>query len=140
MKEGSRNKKIKNCGLHHIAIQTSLWERSLFFYEDVLGMPVIAKADIPGRKLVHLDIGDGSYIELSTFSGEYREGNDISNHGPIIHIGLTTSDVDAAVAQVRQAGFEVTVEPKEMKSGDLHGRFAFVRGLNNELIEFYQEL
>ena len=140
MNEESKNKKIKNCGLHHIAVQTSQWERSLFFYEEILGMAAVAEAEIPGRKLVHLDIGDGSYIELSTFSGEYREGEDITSQSPVIHIGLTTSDVNDAVAQVRQAGFEVTVEPKDIESGDINARFAFVRGPNGELIEFYQEL
>lgn len=140
MKEDSKNNKIKNCGLHHIAVQTSQLERSLFFYEEVLGMAVVVEAEILGQKLVHLDIGDGSYIELLSFSGEYREGEGVTNQGPFIHIALTTSDVDAAVAQVRQAGFEVTVEPKKVKSRGLKARFAFIRGPNNELIEFYQEL
>jgi glyoxylase I family protein len=140
VKEGSKNKKIKDCGLHHIAIQTSQWERSLYFYEEVLGMVAVTEAEISGRKLVHMDIGDGRYIELSTFSGAYGEGDDITNQGPVIHIALNTSDVNAAVAQVRQGGFEVTVEPKEVKSGGLKARFAFIRGPNSELIEFYQEL
>ena len=60
----SKNSVAKNCGLHHVTIQTRDWAAALRLYRDVLGMTVVAEFGSPERKLVLLDIGDGSHIEL----------------------------------------------------------------------------
>ena len=64
MAVGTKNSVIQGCGAHHIAVQTRDWEVSLRFYRDVLGMEVIAEFGSPDRKIVLLDMGDGSHMEL----------------------------------------------------------------------------
>ena len=64
MAVGTKNSVIQGCGAHHIAVQTRDWDTSLTFYKDVLGMEVIAEFGSPERKIVLLDMGDGSHMEL----------------------------------------------------------------------------
>ena len=40
---GTKNKVIKGCGAHHIAVHTRDWEDSLRLYRDVLGMEIVAE-------------------------------------------------------------------------------------------------
>ena len=60
---GTKNRVIKGCGAHHIAVHTRDWEDSLRLYRDVLGMEIIAEFGPPDRKILLLDMGDGSHME-----------------------------------------------------------------------------
>jgi len=62
--ENSGNSIIKGCGTHHIAVQTRDWAASMRLYQEVLGMTLVAEFGSPERKIVLLDIGDGSHMEL----------------------------------------------------------------------------
>ena len=64
MSIGDKNAVIAGCGMHHVAVQARDWEASLRLYRDVLGMEPIAEFGAPERKIVLLDTGDGSYMEL----------------------------------------------------------------------------
>jgi glyoxylase I family protein len=55
-----------------------------------------------------------------------------------MHIALATTDARAAIEHVRQAGYEVTVEPKDIQLGSLKATIAFFRGPSGELVEFFQ--
>ena len=43
MAVGTKNRVIKGCGAHHIAVHTRDWEDSLRLYRDVLGMEIVAE-------------------------------------------------------------------------------------------------
>ena len=64
MPEGNNNFKIPGCGTHHIAVQSYDWEASLRLYCEVLGMRVVEEFGLPDRKIILLDIGDGSHMEI----------------------------------------------------------------------------
>ena len=60
--------------------------------------------------------------------------------GAIRHFALATDDVDACIAAVREAGYEVTVEPKSMaiqSEPEFPIRIAFCIGPVGEEIEFF---
>ncbi len=50
--------------MHHVALQTRDWEASLRLYREVLGMSVAPSSARPNVKVVLLDMGDGSHMEL----------------------------------------------------------------------------
>ena len=138
MPTGTKNAVIKGCGTHHIAVQTRDWEASLRLYEDVLGMEIVARFGSPERKIFLLDTGDGSHIELfepetGTPAVDAPAAND-----PVIHFALATTDTRAALEHVRQAGYEVTVEPKDVTLDGLEVTIAFFKGPNGEVIEFFE--
>ena len=141
MPVGTQNSIIKGCGTHHIALQTRDWDASLHLYGEVLGMSVAAQWESTTpqkRKIALLDMGDGSHMELfSPLDSTPAPGSPASND-PIMHIALATTDARAAIEHVRQAGYEVTVEPKDVQLGSLQVTIAFFRGPSGELIEFFQ--
>ena len=62
--------------------------------------------------------------------------------GTIRHFALATDDVGACVKAVRDAGYEVFIEPKDIEiqsSPVFPARIAFCKGPLGEEIEFFQE-
>jgi glyoxylase I family protein len=134
---GNTNTQIPGCGTHHLAVQTRDWDASLHLYRDVLGMPIVAQFGTPERPTLLLDIGDGSHMELFA-PLPAAPANDHPDDHPLRHIAFTTTDARHAVELVRQAGYKITVEPKDVQLGPLHVTLAFFIGPNGETIEFFQ--
>src|SRR5262245_7232956 len=135
---GTTNRQIAGCGAHHIAIQTKDWDASLRLYRDVLGMPVVAEGGTPERRILLLDIGDGSHMELFAPRPGSADSASSVGQGPLTHIALTAADTRQAIEHVRQAGYEVTTEPKDIQLGPIQATIAFFNGPNGESIEFFQ--
>jgi glyoxylase I family protein len=137
---GTKNKLIQGCGLHHAPIQVRDWEATIRLYRDVLGMEVVNEfvGATSKRKIALLDIGDGNFIELFAPAAHTPAPGSPAANDPIDHIGLATSDTRAAIEQVRQAGYEVTAEPRTVNVGHIRATVAFFRGPNGEIIEFFQ--
>ena len=135
---GTKNKAIKGCGLHHIAVQARDWDASLRLYQDVLGMEIVSEIGSPERKIALLDMGDGGHIELfAPKAGADLPESDAPGF-PVVHIALTTTDTHAAAERVREAGYEITVEPRDVSLSDFDVTLAFFKGPNGEVIEFFQ--
>lgn len=135
---GTKNSVIQGCGTHHIAVQTRDWDASLAFYSDVLGMEVIAEFGSPERRIVLLDMGDGSHMELFQPTASSPGAEAAIPNDPITHFALATTDIHAAIEHVRQAGAEVTLEPRDVSLGAMNATIAFFKGPSGEVIEFFQ--
>ncbi|MFZ1754092.1 MAG: VOC family protein [Caldilineaceae bacterium] len=138
MPVGTTNRIIAGGGCHHIAVQTRDWEASLRLYRDVLGMPVVAQFGSPERKVWLLDMGDGSHIELFQPKADTPAPGSPAPNDPVAHFALTATDTRAATEHVRAAGYEITVEPKDVDLGSLQVTISFFLGPNGESIEFFQ--
>ena len=57
---------------------------------------------------------------------------------PVHHFALATTDIHGAVEHVRAAGYEITVEPRDVDLGGLQITIAFFLGPNGESVEFFQ--
>jgi glyoxylase I family protein len=132
------NTVAKTCGLHHITIQTRDWKASLRLYQEVLGMEVVAEFGTPERRLMLLDAGDGSHIELISPTAESPAVGSPAANDPLVHLALATPDAAASLEPVRQAGYEVTMEPKDVVLGGLEATVAFFKGPNGEVVEFFE--
>lgn len=142
------NDALSGGGFHHIAIRAYDFDASLRFYTDGLGFKRVygwgedarAKGEKDSRAAL-LDVGDGNYLEL--FAGGTRPHGTPPPEEVVLHFALRTSDTDAACERARQAGAVVTTEPKSVIPANAEApaqtfRIAFVRGLDGELIEFFQ--
>jgi len=138
MSNASKNTVVKTCGVHHVTVQTRDWEASLRLYKEVLGMQVVAEFGTPERRVMLLDIGDGSHMELVAPTATSPALGSPAVNDPLVHLALATPDAAAAIEPVRQAGYEVTMEPKEVTLGDIEATVAFFRGPNGEMVEFFQ--
>ena len=129
---------VKSCGLHHVTIQTRDWAASMRLYCDVLGMNVLVEFGPTERRMALLDVGDGSHIELIAPTADTPAVGSPAANDPLVHIALATSDAAGALENVREAGYEITMEPKDVSLDDLEATVAFFKGPNGEVIEFFQ--
>lgn len=125
------------CGIHHVALKcdgTAEFEKTLHFYQDVLGLEPVRSWDEGENAGAMLSTGDG-LLEI------FASGRKLPQ-GAIRHFALRTERVDDCVAAVRAAGYPITVEPKDIviaSNPSFPARIAFCTGPVGEEIEFFQE-
>lgn len=121
-------------GIHHVSLKCcdrQEYEKVLHFYHEILGLEIIRSW--PAGTM--LDTGNG-IVEIFT------DGEDHPGQGAVRHFALATDDVDGCVSRIRQEGYEIFVEPKEIaipSKPAFPARIAFCRGPLGEEIEFFQE-
>jgi len=134
------NTTIGGGGFHHVAIRAKDFDRSVAFYTDVLGFEAtIGWGEKPGRAIM-LDTGDGNYLEVFERPNEDWPAGE---EGALLHLAIRTDDVDGVAQRVRQAGCEVTTEPRDAELNTTIGpnpvsvRISFFRGPDGEVIELF---
>lgn len=120
-------------GIHHVCLKCSGAELDsvISFYKDVLGMEIARTWDTG----IMFDTGCG-LIEVFT------NGDELLPKGAIHHFALAVDDVDACVAAVTNAGYEVFDGPRDIcipSNPGFPARIAFCNGPLGEEIEFFQE-
>lgn len=124
-------------GIHHTALKCAgmeEFEKTIHFYKDVLGISVARTWGEGTESGIMFDTGDG-IIEIFANAEERRE------QGAVRHFALATDDVDGCVQAVREAGYDVFVEPKDIiipSDSPYPARIAFCFGPVGEEIEFFQ--
>lgn len=116
-------------GIHHVSLKCapgSEFEKTLSFYQGLLGLSVDRQWD--GG--IMLDTGNG-IVEIFT------NAKDHPGMGAWRHVALEVDEVDDLVASIREAGYAVTVEPKDIDLVGLQARIAFVVGPLGEEIELF---
>ena len=121
-------------GVHHISMKCGTAEeflRAKEFYLDILGFSV--KREWPEG--IMIDAGN-CLLEI------FCNGTGIKSKGAIRHIAFETDDVDGIVRKVRNAGYNVFVEPQNIvirSEPECAARMAFCFGPLGEEIEFFRE-
>lgn len=148
MPNNGQNATIGGGGFHHIAIRVYDFDATLKFYQEGLGFTRKygwgADERATGGKdsrAALLDVGDGNYLEV--FAGGTRQPGEEVPEGTMLHFAFRTNDTDAALERARAAGATVTMEPKSVVPPHADEpaqtlRVAFVRGLDGEIVEFFQ--
>ena len=121
-------------GIHHVAFKCETKEQYneiVYFYHDLLELPILRKWDAG----IHLNCFNGC-IEI------FLDGTKPAGEGCIRHFAFGTDCVDEIVEKVRDAGYTVSVEPKDvdMKTDPVFPiRIAFIEGPLHESIELFCE-
>jgi len=121
-------------GFHHLAIRAFDYDATLAFYAKGLGCERAFGWGGDGNRAAMLSIGDGNYIEV--FEGRKLEC--AVPEGGVLHYALR---VDDAAARAVAAGASSIAEPRFVDIvGDrtVHVHIAFVKGLDGEVIEFFE--
>lgn len=128
----------KTMGVHHIALKAcgeADYEKTIRFYTEVLGMPIVRTWGEGPTAAAMLDTGAGM-LEI------FANGPDYPGQGALRHLAFAVKDVDSCVEAVRAAGYEITVEPKDVVIGSVPpypARIAFCIGPVGEELEFFEE-
>ncbi len=121
-------------GLQHIGIFLEDMEAGIAFYEK-LGFELVNRRD-PRYK------PDLAFLKLGTICIELvAVGNNSANPGPIDHITIDVTDIEAAYNIIKDMGLKM--DPSITTLDDVLGggvRYFFVEGVVGERIEFNQML
>ena len=135
------NKVISGCTFHHIALQTSDFEKSLKFYTEGLGFEVFKTFTAStGKNVALIDIGEGSYFELFS-DGEVKDDKR-DYAGRYFHLALKVDDAKAAYERALEyGGEEMGKAPREMElptNPPMPVVIGFIKGPDGEELEFFQ--
>lgn len=122
-------------GVHHIALKPTAeqYAKTVEFYTQLLEMEVKKSWGDPQHPCLMVSCGGESCLEI--LIGE----STASSGGALDHMAFATSKVDELVERVRQAGYEILTEPKDLELAGSPIRIAFCRGPLGETIEFFWE-
>jgi catechol 2,3-dioxygenase-like lactoylglutathione lyase family enzyme len=100
-------------GLHHFALICSDVERTITFYQDLLGFPLVElfeNRDYPGSTHLFFDVGHDNYLAYFDFPGldlgPYREVLGGLHH---VAISVTPDEWERLVAKVQAAGIDTLI-------------------------------
>ncbi len=126
-------------GVHHIALKChgiEAFRKTIHFYHEVLGMPIVRTWGEGGNSAAMLAVGD-SLMEI------FANAPDELPTGSIRHFALATDDVDECARKAEEAGYEVFIQPKDIviaSNPPYPARIAFCRGPVGEEIEFFKPM
>jgi len=132
--------------LSYFGIRVSDLEKSLKFYQDLLGLQLIRRGDNTknggGLYVLLADKGSGQRLELnwypkgSIFATEYNPGEGLD------HIGFRVSDVEKETQRLARLGYQVIDVPRSISRPQLGNeystRLAYVKDPDSNWIELYE--
>lgn len=126
-------------GLHHVSITVKDFDATVELFTQGFGFTKgVAWAKNGDERAVMLNMGDGTFLEV--FSGRQDTPQP---DGIFAHIALSSDDCDADFKRAVAAGAGVQTEPMNVSlpsDPPIPIRIAFCKGLDGELIEFFQYL
>lgn len=123
-------------GIHHIALKAKgkeAFARTIAFYHDILGLPIVRSWGDEENRAMMLDTGAGM-LEI------FANAPDELGMGALRHLAFAVEDTDACIEAVRAAGYTVTMEPKDIviaSEPPYPARIGFCIGPVGEEVEFF---
>ena len=121
-------------GVHHISMKCNdpeTFQKVIAFYTEILDLKVVRSWEAG----VMIDLGN-CWLEV------FNNGEGSEEVGALRHFALRTDRVDEIVESVREAGYEVFTEPKDIlirSTPEIPARIAFIRGPLHEEIELFDD-
>ena len=122
-------------GVHHIALKPTpeQYKKVVDLYTNVLGMEVKKSWGDPEMPCLMVSCGDNSCLEIIPNDTQASKG------GVLDHLALACDKVDEVIERVREAGYEIAIEPKDMELAGSPIRIAFFWGPMGEYLELFWE-
>ncbi|MBD1383415.1 VOC family protein [Metabacillus arenae] len=121
--------------LEHVGVMVKDLERSIAFYQDVLGLDLIDQFDAndPSIKLAFLGNKESGQIFVELIFG-------VENHfpveGKVHHIAFTVDKIEEDIERLKS--LQVTFTDKEITTLSNGSKYIFFKGPDDELLELFQ--
>lgn len=139
-------------GLAHVAIQAEDYEKTLIFYQEVLGFRIGHQWSLPEFNIEHacmlISPDQRTCIELFdagaviAAQGKRAHSRDDVRYGALLHFAFYVDDVEKIYQQSLAYGAIPYIQPAHLSLGDpqLWVHNAVIQSPNGEVIEFLQEV
>ena len=151
----STRKSFQIVAADHTGITVSNLERSLAFWQDVLGFELSHRTHQTGELAGEITGVPGAEISLAVLKTpgghkiellEYHQPPDRKQEGDLrpcdvgsVHVALTVDDLDAVLNAIAESGWKAAGQPQTLQSGPNAGkRVVYVRDPDGTTIEFMQ--
>ncbi len=129
--------------LHHVALRSRDFDRSVRFYVEGLGLgePYFWNAPPHVIRAAFIPAGEGGWIEIFAIDADADSPAADERSGGMAHLALAYEDVSAAFDRAVAAGAQPLEAPSTRTlQGDppKQATLAFLLGPDNELIELYR--
>jgi catechol 2,3-dioxygenase-like lactoylglutathione lyase family enzyme len=137
----------------HTGITVVNLERSLAFWQDVLGFELSHRAHQKGELASEITGVPGAEISLAVLKAPGHKIELLEYHAPperkradlrpcdtgSVHVALTVDNLDAVLSMIAESGWKAAGRPQTLKSGPNAGkRVVYVRDPDGTTIEFMQ--
>ena len=127
--------------LHHVGVAVDDMDAAIELYRSAFGAELLHRAvnESEGLEAAFMRAGDGEVELMRPTRDDSPVGKFVAKRGPgLHHVAYAVSDIDAALAQAREAGLQLIDETPRR---GMHGtRIAFIHpksvgGVLTELVE-----
>jgi lactoylglutathione lyase len=121
--------------IEHLGIMVNKLERSIAFYEEVIGLKLVSILTHTNEalKLAFLSFPDTPQTEIELIEG-YNDA--LPEEGKVHHLAFTVDDIEGEFERIKSLGIpliddDITTLPNG-------GRYFFFHGPDGEWLEFFQ--
>jgi catechol 2,3-dioxygenase-like lactoylglutathione lyase family enzyme len=149
---------LRQPAFNHVSVTCSDFDRSLAFYTELIGLPLLSQAEISSTtipelseiiglgqvelRFAEIDLGAGAWLELFEYVDPRGEpvGSRTCDHGSV-HFCLTLDqEIDEMYERLMSAGVTCRSAPVELATGPWKGARVFYSldpdGVTVELVQF----
>jgi len=120
--------------LHHSGIKSADIDRSLDFYTRIMGLEVLERIDLVGRRFFFIG-NDKTRIEIEQSNPGDEMINVDKGYG-LYHLAFAVEDLEALAARLKAESVKFIMEPMQLRADR---KIAFIEdpdGVRIQLIEF----
>lgn len=118
----------------HIHLRSPDPEATARYYEKMFDAEILRSQQADGTQRIDLNLG-GQQVFIARAQADKTNPAPATPYFGLEHIGLTVTDIDGIVSELKSKGAEFTMEPTTVRPGV---RICFLRGPEGVLVELIQ--
>jgi lactoylglutathione lyase len=131
---GGKGENMVQFTWEHIHLKTPDPEATAAWYRDKLGAEIVRTTQVDGSNRIDLNLAGQKVFLGMVDPGKVGAAPSMPYLG-MDHFGMTVTDIDAAVVELKGKGVTFTMEPTQIRPGT---RIAFLTAPQNVSIELIQ--